>query len=99
MGCRLPGRTLEEGGGGGEGVGRKKQSSVELLPVQTIGSDFGKKKMDYHIAMMKKLITYAAPAGATVCEGGFIKHGQVITRSPPSGFSENYSETSLHPSA
>lgn len=44
MGCRLPGRTLEEGGGGGEGVGRKKQSNVELLPVQTIGSDFWEEK-------------------------------------------------------
>lgn len=48
---------------------------------------------------MKKLITYAAPAGATVCEGEFIEHGHVITRSPPSGLSENYSEISLHLSA
>lgn len=35
--------------------------------------------------MIKKPITHRAPAGSTICEGKFIKQGQVITRSPPSG--------------
>lgn len=41
--------------------------------------------MDFHTAMMKKAITCRVPAGTTVSEGKFIRHGQVITRSPPSG--------------
>lgn len=82
MGYRLLGQILEEGGGGGGGI-RRKQSNEELLSLQTIGSVFMWKKRFLH-SNDEKTIT-RVPAGTTVYEIQFIKHCQVITRSPPSG--------------